>query len=471
MRDTEAEQGEVWLERNRPDLAERELRKALTRDPENAETHALLALCLVELDRKDEALDEAMRALALDPEMPLAHYARGVALVRQGRFKPAEQAARRFLELVPEHAPAYGLLAQSLAGQHRWRDSRVAAEEGLEVDPEDDACANLRALALIQLGEADEADFALTSALERDPENALTHQNIAFKALRGGDADAAITHYREALRLDPQSDSARAGLVEALKSRNIVYRTFLRLMLLLTKVPPRTVLMIFVGTILARIVLRRTAEAVPALAPIIWPIFYALVAFIFLTWIASPLFNLLLRLDPAGRHALDVAQRRQTSWLAGTLLVAGGCLVAWLLGVESAGLAALFAAVLVIPVCATFDPEPSTNRRLLGVLTLGLVIAAGLSWFHAVAWERERAELRTTLDLPPDGEKVTREQMGQTILKWAEGDEGKVRSLKPRLDSIGEREERFELWLGVFMWGFVAFTWIASASGLRAGSG
>ena len=467
MRETEAERGEIWLERNRPDLAERELRKALTQDPENAENHALLALCLIELGRKDEAQDEAMRALALDAEMPLAHYARGAALATQGQFKPAEHAARRFLELVPDHALAYGLLAQSLAGQQRWRDALTAAEEGLELDPEDDGCANLRALALVQLGEADEADFALTAALERDPENALTHQNIAFKALRGGDADAAIRHYREALRLDPQSDSAREGLVEALKSRNIVYRTFLRLMLFLTKMPPRTVMTIFVGTIVARIVLRRVAEAVPALAPFLWPIFWALVVFIFMSWIAPPLFNLLLRLDSAGRHALSDAQRKQTSWLAGTLLVAAGFYAAYLLGAEGMGVAAVFAAVLVIPVCATFAPEPTTNRRLLGALTLGLAIAGGIGWFNGMAWEREKAELRTMLDLPTDGAKLTSETTAAAVLEWSGGDEEKVRSLMPRVDALNAREERFDFFLGVFMWGFVAFTWIASASGLR----
>lgn len=175
-----------------------------------------------------------------------------------GRHKQAEGVARKVLEQDPASSLAYGLLALALAlgAQHRWRESLEVADEGLALVPEDEDCINVRAVALIQLGEVDAADGALASALHRYPENPNTHRNIAWQALRGGDAQRDVTHYREALRLAPEDSAAREGLVEALKPRNIVYRLFLRTVLFLTKVPPRTAMAIFLGSVVARMVLQ-----------------------------------------------------------------------------------------------------------------------------------------------------------------------------------------------------------------------
>ena len=86
-------------------------------------------------------------------------------------------------------------------------------------------------MALVQLGRKDEAQQTLGSALANDPENALTHANQGWALLHRGDHAKALEHFREALRIDPELDWARAGIVEALKARHLIYRVMLRFFL------------------------------------------------------------------------------------------------------------------------------------------------------------------------------------------------------------------------------------------------
>ena len=53
-----------------------------------------------------------------------------------------------------------------------------------------------------------------------------------------------------------------------------------------------------------------------------------IIAFVMLTWIASPLFNFLLRFNRFGRLALSDDQRVASSWIGGCFLLAAACFVA-----------------------------------------------------------------------------------------------------------------------------------------------
>jgi tetratricopeptide (TPR) repeat protein len=461
MSEEPRERAEIWIEQGRPDRAEQELREALADDPNNPDTHVALALCLFALDRYEEALAEAEAAVVLAPELPSAHHARAYALLGLGRGRAAEAAARHTIELDPTHASAYGTLAAALSARQKWQASLDAAEEGLAVDPEDESCANTRAVALIQLGRAEEADFQLESALRRDPENPDTHRNLGWKALHDGRPHEAIVHYREALRLDPSDEAAREGLVEALKSRNIVYRLFLRFFLFLTKFEPRTVMLIFLGTIVARMLIRSVAAKVPALAPVLWPVFWALVAFVLLTWIASPLFNALLRLDRDGRHALTEPQVRQSNWLLATLGLGVVCLVLGFLDVPGGFVAAIVFGVLAIPVTATFEPS-APRRGLLAAMTIFLAVVGLTSAGLGASADVHRADIRAARgDIGLGSEEAAREAAKDLSPEMAR----ELEVLAPQVRAMEEREQLAITLITVFLWGFVAFTWIASGLG------
>ena len=169
-------------------------------------------------------------------------------------------------------------------------------------------------------------------------------------------ADAALTHFREALRLDPTDENARAGTVEALKARHRLYRLMLRFFLWMASLKPGTRWMIVIGGFVGARLVRSAAGANPALGWVLWPLLVLYVAFVWLTWLAVPLFNLLLRASKFGRHALTDDQRR------GSTLV-GLCVLAMAAGAATA-VGAFVAAVV------TGDPERWAGLMVVGGATL-----------------------------------------------------------------------------------------------------
>ena len=378
----------LLVEQGRPELAEGELRQALAAAPDDAMAHALLALCLAARADLAAATTEAEAAVGLAPDLPFAHYALASVLADRDRLAEAEVAIGEAIRLDPDDAGCFALLAQIQLNRRRPREALAAAEEGLRRDPEHTGCTNLRAVALVQLGRKEEAGATIDAALARDPEDALTHANQGWTLLHRRQADRAVEHFREALRLDPQLDWARQGLVEALKARYPVYGLLLRYFLWMSRLSGKAQLGVILGGVLGYRLLRGVAQSNPALAPFITPLLIVYGIFVFLTWTADALFNLVLRLNRLGRHALSGEQVMASNLVGGCLLlalVAGA--VGAITGHPTALLAALLFAVLVLPVAGAFRVPAGWPRlvmaaaaglvALVGVLGLGLSLVAG----------------------------------------------------------------------------------------------
>src|SRR4051812_42340925 len=99
MSSTAYDRGVILLGQGRFDLADREFRRELSLDPDNARAHACLALCLGRSDQDAEALREAQEAVRLDPNHPFCHYVHGQALHALGREHEAEAAAIEAIRL------------------------------------------------------------------------------------------------------------------------------------------------------------------------------------------------------------------------------------------------------------------------------------------------------------------------------------------------------------------------------------
>src|SRR5690349_19950882 len=207
--------------------AEKELRQGLSAAPHDGRMHAMLALCLVEQKRFREASAEAEQAVGLEPDLDFAHYAMAKVLLHRNRPGDAAGAINEAVRLDPYNADFFALLAAIRFEQRSWPSALEAAERGLQSDPEHDGCNNLRAMALVKLGRSDAAGQTIVGALHRNPDNAITHANQGWTLLHGGQPKQAMLHFREALRLDPTNSWAKAGIVEAIKARNPIYRWLL----------------------------------------------------------------------------------------------------------------------------------------------------------------------------------------------------------------------------------------------------
>jgi tetratricopeptide (TPR) repeat protein len=370
----------ILLEQKRYDLAEEKLRLSLADAPDHAWSHALLAHCLCERERLDEATAAARMAIDLDPELAEGHAVLSKALCARNHFDTAEEAIQEALHLEPENADHHAQRAAIAVGRRDWAAALAAAEQGLEQDAEHLGCNNLRAMALVHLGRRAEAGATMATALARDPENAFSHANQGWTYLHEGKRREALEHFREALRLDPSLDFARAGMVEALKSKNWIYALLLRYFLWMARWSDRAQWAIILGGYIGYQALGALARDQPALAPWVRPLMAAYLIFAISTWIAPHLFNLLLRLDRYGRHALSREQTVASNWIGALLAVALVCGTLWICTDDTwAILGTGYFGLLVLPVSGIFICDSGWPRRTMLLYTLALA-AVGIAW-------------------------------------------------------------------------------------------
>jgi hypothetical protein len=181
--------------------------------------------------------------------------------------------------------------------------------------------------------------------------------------------------FREALRLDPTSEWARLGIIEAMKAKNIVYRWLLKFFLWMAKLSGRAQWMVIIGLYIVYQLLRMLAAKNPSLAPFIWPFTTLYAAFALMTWIATPLFNVVLLTSRFGRHALNREEKVAAAGV-GILLTAGITLAAIsFLADDLVFLVAGFVVgVLAFPFATIFKCHKGRPRNFVIAYSVGMAI-------------------------------------------------------------------------------------------------
>jgi tetratricopeptide (TPR) repeat protein len=337
-------------QQGRHDMAENELRQVLAATPEHGFALALLALSLAELERLDEAENAAREAVGHEPDMAFTHYALARVFSDRNRLDEASAAIQEAVRLEPEDADYHGVRAAIEISRERWQEALVAAETGLQADSEHVTCGNLRAMALVKLGRKAEAGATIDGTLAKEPENSFSHANKGWTLLEQGRRQEALQHFKESLRLEPGNEWARQGLLEALKAGNPLYAIVLKYFLWMNKLSPGARWGILIGGYFGSRFLGGLGRANPELAPLTTPIVWLYISFALLTWLAVPVFNLLLFLHPLGRHALTQDQRRQA-------ILVGACL----------SLAVVFILCAISPALRSFS---LLGAKVLGILAI-----------------------------------------------------------------------------------------------------
>ncbi len=362
------ERANLLLQQSRPADAEREAMLALSLQPADPGALAVLALARAYQKNYPGALAAATEAVGLAPEYPYFHYVHAFVLHHADKPREAFVAVQEALRLDPHDASLFSLLASIELARSRWKEALEAAEQALAIDAEHVEAANLRAMALVRLGRKEEAMETVDFALRRAPENAMSHANQGWNCLHRNDPKAAQEHFREALRLDPELTYARDGLLEALKARNPIYRGMLAYFMWIGRQSTKFQWVFVIGTLL----LFRLIRSLPNVHPAFWVLVGLCYLFIYLSWTAVPMFNLLLRLDRFGRYVLTADQRMASNWFGLVLLGSIGCFVAALCGVGGwTFIAAIMLLALTICVSVTFL-RTGAHRLVLGAATLGL---------------------------------------------------------------------------------------------------
>ena len=134
----------------------------------------------------------------------------------------------------------------------------------------------------------------------------------------------------------------------------------------MAKLSSRVQWMVIIGFYFLQKGLKALAVSKPELNPIILPILILYVIFVILTWIADPLFNLVLRLSRFGRLALSREQTVASNWVGACIL--GSVLCAATAVIARNGnflVAAMVVGVLVLPVAGIFKCPQGWPRNVM----------------------------------------------------------------------------------------------------------
>ena len=367
------ERARMLLRVRRFEESAKESTLALSEEPEDFEALALLGFAQLGLGRSAQAVESARRAVASAPEAPYAHWALGTVLSSLDRDEEALSSAREAIRLAPEDPDFAALEAQCQGGLSRWKEMLASAERGLSLDPTHTKCLNLRAHALRLLGRTEEAAEGLALSLTENPEDADAHTAPGWTKLQAGDVQAAMVHFREALRIEPDDESARSGLVEALKARNPLYRPILWWLLWTSRVSRKQFLIVFFGTMFGTRALRQAGKENEALegVAIVVGLLYALA--MWTSWVGAPLFDFLLYLRRDTRDVLPPDDRLVAKCVGGTVLAAPVAALLFVVLGDPLGilLAPLAFLAVAVPVSGSMKLANRIARRI------GMLIAAG----------------------------------------------------------------------------------------------
>jgi predicted Zn-dependent protease len=194
------------LQSNRPDEAERLLRKWLERKPNDAAARLLLAQALLQQQRIDDGLTEARRVTREQSTNADAFLVLSAALIQKQGPKSqqeAEDAARRAVQLQPRTARAHVQLAEVLAARRNLADAKREAEEAARLEPRLPAAHLIRGMVLLANDEPAEAITACESALRYDNSLFAAHFTLANAMIEVRRYDEALAALDRAKALNP----------------------------------------------------------------------------------------------------------------------------------------------------------------------------------------------------------------------------------------------------------------------------
>jgi tetratricopeptide (TPR) repeat protein len=192
--------------------AEALYRKALQKDPDDANALHLLGVVAYQCGEVGTALRLIERALPELPELPDVHLNYGNALRDAGRLAEAMASYRRALALNPDYGMAHNNLAAALNQQEEFAAGLASSERGIALIPEFFGAHVNHADALMGLGRFAEAEGPLRRALDLAPDRAQTHRDLGWVLAKLGRYEDAVACLDQAIALDPEDPTAHFAL-------------------------------------------------------------------------------------------------------------------------------------------------------------------------------------------------------------------------------------------------------------------
>lgn len=373
----------LLIEQKNFERVEKELKVVLTENASNEEALVLLGLCKYQSNQPKEALPIINQAIVLNPVNDYSFYILACIYLVLDKKDSALIKIKEAIRINPFHADYFGLRGRIHLQNKDFQDAKKYAEEGLKVEAENLSCLNVRSTALAKLGDEEGAYKTIDTALEQDPNNSYTHSNHGYILLEKREHQKALLHFQEALKLNPTNEYAKAGLIEALKAKFLIYRWFLQYCFWMGNLKGKKQWMILIGFYILFNFLENLASNNEALQPFLVPLLVVMFLFAFSSWFLSPLHDLILFLNPYGKFALS-DQEKMLARIVGAFLLSALIFTGlfFIFGNEIfLGMAGL-SFIMLIPVGSMFNGKTVTQYRIL----IGYTIAAALIGLIAI-WQ------------------------------------------------------------------------------------
>lgn len=223
----------AYLFLDRPEDAERALRRSIDQDPDRTSAYFLLArLFLREGDRTPDRRDEMLHKAATVYDELLARFGEDPAALNNlgamhaelGDEERAMAYYRRALDIAPEDQWPARNLALALVRLGRFGEATEVLAPLAERLPTDAFLAELLGALYAEVRRLDDAERELLRVVDLNAATANTYVNLGFVRLEQGRYDSAQAYFRKALALAPEDETARANLAEAVARQEAARR-------------------------------------------------------------------------------------------------------------------------------------------------------------------------------------------------------------------------------------------------------
>jgi len=198
------QRGENFLGWGKPQLAEEEFRKSLSRNPTFDQAALGLGRACFLAGQDQLAATALELALQLNPKNFLARLALAKVFWQQNLPEKARPQLEEVITTHPELAEAhtdYGITLAKLRDYHRALEE---IQRGIELGSSDPVAYNYLGVSHAQLGDTAGAIQDYRKAVELNPRYAVAHLNLAFQYLKQGDSAKALESYRKACAISAE---------------------------------------------------------------------------------------------------------------------------------------------------------------------------------------------------------------------------------------------------------------------------
>lgn len=374
---------EILIQQKKFGEAEKLLSDLLTEDSNNIHFLSLLSEVYLQQDKFDNANRIIESAIGLSPDAPHLFYIKSRIAIQQDNLNEADKNISHAIELDPYDADYFALLANIKIGKKQFENALESANRALDIDAENILALNTRSTALNKLNRREESFETIEGALREDPNNAYTHANYGWGLLEKGDHKKALEHFKVALTNNPTFDYAQSGMLEALKATNPIYRLFLKYSFFMSNLTTKYQWGAIIGFYLGFKVLRTVAKNNEALQPYLIPLIVVLALIAFSTWVIAPISNLFLRFNKYGQLLLSKKEKMSSNFVAISLvLFFVGLPLYFIMSDEKMLTIAVFGFAMMLPFGTMFSPSKNKYGLLIYTIALAItgLIAIGLTF-------------------------------------------------------------------------------------------